>query len=160
MSRELRTFFLAHKQKGRTMKKLTVIVSYWYTVSADGTRGTLTIEHPIGLIDLNEYSKRFSEPENGIKIRYAAINQGFSVSGTQNGRPLSESTLLFYAGVCINLTSGSESEMVIEWRSHNFLATRRTRERPEGRRGGRRKRRPGQSATPVKPSRSRCPWRR
>jgi hypothetical protein len=111
------------------MKKLTVIVSYWYTISADGTRGSLAVDHPIGLISLNEYSERFSDPNNGITVQYAAINRGFSVSGSQNGRPLSEDALRYYAQLCINLINGAAPEMVIKWRSHNFLAARRTGER-------------------------------
>lgn len=111
------------------MKKLTVIVNYWYTVSADGTRGSLAVDHPVGYTDLNTYSERFSDPKNGIVVRYAAINQGFSVSGSQNGRQLSEDTLRSYAELCINLINGAAPEMVIEWRSHNFLAARRTRKR-------------------------------
>ena len=105
----------------------TTTVNYWYTVSADGTRGSLAVDHPTGLINLNEYSERFSD--SGIVVRYAAITRGFSVSGSQNGRPLSEDALRSYAELCINLINGAASEMVIEWRSHDFLADRRTRER-------------------------------
>ena len=108
-------------------KKLAIRIQCWY--QASDSHGSLAVDHPVGYTDLNTYSKRFSDPKNGIVVRYAAINQGFSVSGSQNGRLLSEDALRYYARLCINLINGAAPEMVIEWRSHNFLAARRTGER-------------------------------
>lgn len=108
-------------------KKLAIRIQCWY--QASDSHGSLAVDHPVGYTDLNTYSERFSDPKNGIVVRYAAINQGFSVSGSQNSRPLSEDALRFYVQLCINLINGATPEMVIEWRSHNFLAARRTGER-------------------------------
>lgn len=119
----IHTFFLVQK---RIIMKKKLAIQCWYQASK--SHGSLAVDHPVGYTDLNTYSERFSDPKNGIVVRYAAITRGFSISGSRNGRPLSEDALWSYAGLCIDLIRGAD-EVVIEWQDHDFLTARRTGER-------------------------------
>ena len=109
------------------MMKKQVVVLCWYTVSSDYARGILAVDHSIGLISLNAYSERFSDPETGITVQFAEINKGFSVSGSQNNRPLSEENLQYYAALII-VDLINEFKVAIEWSSHDFLADRQPKQ--------------------------------
>lgn len=108
------------------------VVSLWYTISRDQTRGIIAVDFPIGFTDVNEYSRRFSDRKNKIVVQFAVITKGFTILGSQNNQPLPEKDLRFYAELLIKLVSGSDG-VIIEWSNHDFLAARHTgkrRDRP------------------------------
>ena len=98
-----------------------VVVGCHYTDSS--SHGKLAVDYPVGLTDLNVHSVGFSKPAEGLLVRFFAITKGFSISGSQNGHPLSEETLLGFAHRLINLINGAEVD--ISWDSHDFLKARK-----------------------------------
>lgn len=103
------------------MQKNQVVVNCHYT--ALPPRGTLAVDYPVGMIDLNVQSKGFSDEKHNLSVRFFAINRGFGITGSQNGHPLSEGTLQGFAHRLINLISGVEAG--ISWDSHDFLNARK-----------------------------------
>lgn len=71
------------------------VVSLWYTISRDQTRGIIAVDFPIGFTDVNEYSRRFSDRKNKIVVQFAVITKGFTILGSQNNQPLPKRTCGF-----------------------------------------------------------------